>query len=118
MASFSIAVIAGDGVGCEVVPEALRVLDRVAPLNYTHFDWGSDYYLRNGRMMPADAIETLKKFDAILLGAIGHPQIADNITLNGLLLPIRRAFDQYANIRPAFCIPAWPARSPIPARST
>ncbi|HUA87196.1 MAG TPA: 3-isopropylmalate dehydrogenase [Bryobacteraceae bacterium] len=105
MASFSIAVIAGDGVGCEVVPEALRVLDRVARLDYTHFDWGSDYYLRNGRMMPSDAIQTLARFDAILLGAIGHPQIADNITLNGLLLPIRRAFDQFANIRPAFLYP-------------
>jgi tartrate dehydrogenase/decarboxylase / D-malate dehydrogenase len=105
MASFSIAVIAGDGVGCEVVPEALRVLDRVARLDYAHFDWGSDYYLRNGRMMPSDAIQTLARFDAILLGAIGHPQIADNITLNGLLLPIRRAFDQFANIRPAFLYP-------------
>jgi tartrate dehydrogenase/decarboxylase / D-malate dehydrogenase len=105
MTKFSIAVIAGDGVGCEVVPEALRVLDRVAKLEYTHFDWGSDYYLRNGRMMPADAIDTLAKFDAILLGAIGHPEIADNVTLNGLLLPIRRAFDQYANVRPAILFP-------------
>jgi tartrate dehydrogenase/decarboxylase/D-malate dehydrogenase len=105
MALYSIAVIAGDGVGREVVPEAIRVLDRVAKLQYTQFDWGSEYYLHHGRMMPPDAIETLSRFDAILLGAIGHPDIPDHITLNGLLLPIRRAFDQYANVRPAFLYP-------------
>lgn len=105
MRQFSIAVIAGDGVGNEVIPESLRVLDCVAKLDYRSFDWGSDYYFRHGRMMPADAIATLAGFDAILLGAIGHPGIADNVTLNGLLLPIRRAFDQYANVRPAFLYP-------------
>jgi tartrate dehydrogenase/decarboxylase/D-malate dehydrogenase len=105
MAQFRIAVIAGDGVGTEVVPEAIRVIDCVAKLEYTHFEWGSEYYLHHGRMMPADAIEMLKKFDAILLGAIGHPDIPDHITLNGLLLPIRRAFDQYANVRPAILYP-------------
>ncbi len=105
MADFSIAVIPGDGVGREVVPEAIRVLDAIAKLDYTHFDWGSDYYLHHGRMMPADAIDTLRNFDAILLGAIGHPDIPDHITLNGLLLPIRRAFDQYANVRPAILFP-------------
>src|SRR5205809_2653734 len=62
---------------------------------------GSEYYFRNGRMMPADAIELLRPADAILLGAVGHPKIPDHVTLNGLLLPIRRAFDQYANARPA-----------------
>jgi tartrate dehydrogenase/decarboxylase/D-malate dehydrogenase len=105
MRKFSIAVIAGDGVGNEVIPESLRVLDCVAKFDYRSFDWGSDYYFRHGRMMPADAIATLAGFDAILLGAIGHPGIADNVTLNGLLLPIRRAFDQYANVRPAFLYP-------------
>jgi tartrate dehydrogenase/decarboxylase / D-malate dehydrogenase len=105
MRQFSIAVIAGDGVGNEIIPESLRVLDCVAKLDYRSFDWGSDYYFRHGRMMPADAIATLAGFDAILLGAIGHPGIADNVTLNGLLLPIRRAFDQYANVRPAFLYP-------------
>ncbi|MBZ5605128.1 MAG: 3-isopropylmalate dehydrogenase [Acidobacteriia bacterium] len=105
MAQFSIAVIAGDGVGGEVVPEAIRVLDRVTKLDYTYFDWGSEYFLHHRRMMPADALDTLRKFDAILLGAIGHPDIPDHITLNGLLLPIRRAFDQYANVRPAFLYP-------------
>ncbi len=116
MAQFSIAVIAGDGVGREVMPEAIRVLDRVSQLDYTHFEWGSDYYLTRGRMMPADAIEILKKFDAILLGAIGHPEIPDHVTLNGLLLPIRRAFDQYANVRPAILYPgvASPLANPGP----
>src|SRR5216683_3027153 len=110
MKDFSIAVIAGDGVGQEVVPEALRVLDRVAPragaaFQYIHFDWGADYYLHHGRMMPADALDSLRKTEAILLGAVGHPDIPDHITLNGLLLPIRRGFDQYANVRPAILYP-------------
>jgi tartrate dehydrogenase/decarboxylase/D-malate dehydrogenase len=114
MAQFSIAVIAGDGVGREVVPEAIRLLDCVTKLDYTHFDWGSEYYFHHGRMMPADAIDALRKFDAILLGAIGHPDIPDHITLNGLLLPIRRSFDQYANVRPAILYPgvASPLSSP------
>jgi tartrate dehydrogenase/decarboxylase/D-malate dehydrogenase len=110
MRSFSIAVIAGDGVGQEVVPEARRVLDAVAPqadvkFEYLDLDWGAEYYLRHGRMMPADALDRLRATDAILLGAIGHPDIPDHITLNGLLLPIRRGFDQYANIRPAILYP-------------
>ncbi len=98
-------MIPGDGVGQEVMPEALRVLDRVAHLEYRHFDWGSEYYLRHGSMMPADAIAQLAKMDAILLGAIGHPGVRDHVTLNGLLLPIRRQFDQYANVRPARLYP-------------
>ena len=110
MKQFSVAVIPGDGVGQEVVPEAIRVLDAIAGsndarLNYEHFDWGSDYYLRLGRMMPENALDLLRPKDAIFLGAIGHPQIADHITLNGLLLPIRRAFDQFANVRPAVLYP-------------
>jgi tartrate dehydrogenase/decarboxylase/D-malate dehydrogenase len=105
MKNFSIAVIPGDGVGQEVIPEALRVLDRVGTFEYAHFDWGADYYLHHGRMMPPDALDSLRKTDAILLGAIGHPDIPDHITLNGLLLPIRREFDQYANVRPAILYP-------------
>src|SRR5689334_20588389 len=106
MPSFQIAVIAGDGVGREVIPQAKRVLEKTGRRHDVHFafidfDWGSDYYFRLGRMMPADAIELLRPFDAILLGAVGHPEIPDHVTLNGLLLPIRRAFDQYANVRPA-----------------
>jgi tartrate dehydrogenase/decarboxylase/D-malate dehydrogenase len=106
MKTFRIAVIAGDGIGQEVVPAARQVLDAAAAkhqigFEYTDFDWGSDYYFHNGRMMPADAIDQLRPFDAILLGAVGHPNIPDNVTLNGLLLPIRRTFDQFANVRPA-----------------
>ncbi len=100
-----IAVIPGDGVGKEVVPEAIRVVEAAlanqAEIAWSHFPWGADFYFEHGRMMPEDAIDTLRTFDAIFLGAIGHPQVADHITLNGLLLPIRRAFDQYANVRPA-----------------
>src|SRR5713101_6114460 len=106
MPRFSIAVIAGDGVGQEVVPAALRVLEAIGPrcdasFDLHAFDWGAEYYFRNGRMMPADALDQLRPMDAILLGAIGDPKIPDHITLNGLLLPIRRAFDQFANVRPA-----------------
>ena len=106
MKSFSIAVIPGDGVGQEVVPAAIQVLDSIAgrhgaSFNYEHFDWSADYYTRLGVMMPANALELLRGKDAIFLGAVGDPKIPDHITLNGLLLPIRRAFDQFANVRPA-----------------
>jgi tartrate dehydrogenase/decarboxylase/D-malate dehydrogenase len=106
MASFKIAVIPGDGVGKEVVPAALEVLEAISArfditFDLHHFDWGAEYYFRNGRMMPADALDQLRPMDAILLGAIGDPKIPDHITLNGLLLPIRRTFDQFANVRPA-----------------
>ena len=110
MADHSIAVIPGDGVGVDVTAAARQVLDAVAAprgitLRYNEFDWGSEYYRRNGRMMPADAIDQLRRFDAILLGAVGDPAIPDHVTLNGLLLPIRRTVDQYANVRPAYLYP-------------
>lgn len=103
--NFSIAVIRGDGIGIEVVEEGLKVLravdDRAALcLEFTEFPWGSDYYLEHGAMMLADALETLAGFDAIFLGAVGHPEIHDHVTLNELLLPIRRRFDQYVCLRP------------------
>jgi tartrate dehydrogenase/decarboxylase/D-malate dehydrogenase len=106
MPAFDIAVIAGDGVGIEVIPSAKRVLKQIGSrhniqFTFQDFDWGSEHYFHHGRMMPADAIDRLRPFDAILLGAVGHPEIPDHVTLNGLLLPIRRAFDQYANARPA-----------------
>src|SRR6202171_125802 len=106
MQRFSIAVIPGDGVGQEVVPAALRVLEAIGPRYDTSFDLKAfdlraDHYFHHGRMMPADALEQLRPMDAILLGAVGDPQIPDHITLNGLLLPIRRTFDQFANVRPA-----------------
>ena len=101
-----IAVIAGDGVGQEVIPEAKRVIEKLQTkfgfeLQYEDHDWGSDYYFRHGRMCPEDFLDRLRRADAILLGAVGHPKVADNVTLNGLLLPIRRTFDQFANVRPA-----------------
>lgn len=103
--SQSIAVIAGDGIGQEVVPAAIECLDRVAGiyglnLEYEHLDWGSDYYLRHGRMMPVDGLERLGRHDAIFLGAVGSPEIPDAETLWGLLIPIRREFQQYINLRP------------------
>src|ERR1019366_9486177 len=106
MKTYKIAVIAGDGVGQEVIPEGKRVLECAgskygARFEYTDYPWGTDYYFQNGEMCPAGFIEQLRPADAIFLGAVGHPKVADNVTLNGLLLPIRRAFDQYANIRPA-----------------
>jgi len=106
MDSFSIAVIAGDGIGQEVTPAAKQALEAAGrrfglSFQFRDFDWGSEYFFRHGKMMPANALEILNGFDAILLGAVGHPDIPDNVTLNGLLLPIRRSFDQYANVRPA-----------------
>src|ERR1700693_4242478 len=106
MKRFSIAVIPGDGVGQEVTPAAQRVLEVAgrkfdAAFDFEEFAWGAAYYFKNGRMMPANAIELLRVKDAILLGAVGDPKIPGHITLNGLLLPIRRTFDQFANVRPA-----------------
>jgi tartrate dehydrogenase/decarboxylase/D-malate dehydrogenase len=108
--TFSVSVIAGDGIGREVVPAAVTVLQRLGErfsvgFDFRHLDWGSDYYFQHGSMMPADGLEILRRSDAILLGAIGHPKIQDNITLNGLLLPVRRAFDQFVNVRPAILFP-------------
>jgi tartrate dehydrogenase/decarboxylase/D-malate dehydrogenase len=116
MKTFTIAVIAGDGVGGEVIPQGKRVLERVAKKHsvtfaFQDFDWGSEHYFRWGRMMPEGAVDLLQQCDAIYLGAVGHPEIPDHTTLNGLLLPIRRAFDQYANVRPAYLYPG--VQSPL-----
>ncbi|MGV0872018.1 tartrate dehydrogenase [Mycolicibacterium sp. XJ879] len=101
----SIAVIPGDGIGSEVIESARTVLDAVASkhrieLSYTEFDWSCQRYERAGAMMPDDGIETLGGFDAILLGAVGWPGVPDHVSLWGLLIPIRRAFRQYVNLRP------------------
>jgi tartrate dehydrogenase/decarboxylase/D-malate dehydrogenase len=106
MKTYRIAVIPGDGIGQEVIPPAIEVLEATARrfgfrLEFPHFDWGADFYFRHGHMMPPNALELLVPHDAILLGAVGHTDIPDNVTLNGLLLPIRRGFDQFANVRPA-----------------
>lgn len=107
---FHITVIAGDGVGQEVIPPATNLLESFGEkfgigFEFTRYDWGADYYFAHGRMMPENAIELVRNSDAILLGAVGHPNIPDHITLNGLLLPIRRSFDQFANVRPAVLYP-------------
>ncbi|HWL25281.1 MAG TPA: tartrate dehydrogenase [Ureibacillus sp.] len=108
MKTYKIAVIPGDGIGKEVVPAAIEVLDKVAELNggfqfeWTYFPWGCDYYLEHGEMMPADGIETLKAFDQIFLGAVGMPELVpDHISLWGLLIKIRREMMQSINVRPA-----------------
>ena len=102
---YRIAVIAGDGIGREVVPEAISVLEAAGrrfqfELDWGHFDWSCETYLKTGRMMPADGLEQLRPFDAILLGAVGHPEVPDHVSLWGLLIPIRRGFRQYVNLRP------------------
>ena len=82
---------------------------------FQDFDWGAEHFFRWGKMMPAGAMDLLQPCDAILLGAVGHPDIPDHTTLNGLLLPIRRAFDQYANVRPAYLYPG--VNSPLAGRA-
>src|SRR3984957_2707810 len=108
--NFQIAVIEGDGIGPEVTAEAIRAADAAAArenaaFQWTRYPWGTDYYLAHGRMAPPDFLDALAKHDAILLGAVGHPQVQDHITLNGLLLPIRRRFDQCVCLRPAYLYP-------------
>jgi tartrate dehydrogenase/decarboxylase / D-malate dehydrogenase len=105
MARFRIAVIEGDGIGKEVVPAARSVLDAAArrhgfQLAWEDFDWGCDLYERSGRMMPADGLAQIADHDAIFLGAIGWPSVPDHVSLWNLLIPIRRHFQQYANLRP------------------
>ncbi len=110
MTTYDIAVIAGDGIGREVVPEGLRVLDAAAAafgFQYRprHFDWSCETYKATGRMMPEDGIARLRDSDAIFLGAVGFPGVPDHVSLWGLLIPIRREFDQYVNLRPVRLLP-------------
>jgi tartrate dehydrogenase/decarboxylase/D-malate dehydrogenase len=119
MTTYRIAAIPGDGIGHEVTPAAIRVLEAVAGLSaiqfeWEHFSWGSEHYFEHGRMMPSDGLERLRAFDAIFFGAVGDPRLQDNVTLNGLLLPIRRGFDQYACVRPAVLYSG--VRSPLAGR--
>lgn len=106
-----IAVIGGDGIGPEVVEAGVRVLSAAGEaypslqLEFTSFPWGCEYYVEHGRMMPEDGLETLADFDAIYLGAVGWPGVPDHVSLWGLLIPIRRGFDQYVNLRPARLLP-------------
>lgn len=105
MSKVKIAVIAGDGIGTEVIPEGIRTLEAAGKIlgvtfEWTYFDWSCETYHKTGRMMPEDGLKQLKSFDAIYLGAVGFPGVPDHISLWGLLLPIRRAFEQYVNLRP------------------
>mgnify|MGYP005843388207 CR=1 FL=1 len=118
--TYHIALIPGDGIGLEVVPEAVRVLQKLAGLHrfemqFAEFPYSCEYFLKHGVMMPEDGIEKLKPFDAILLGAVGAPKVPDHVSLWGLLIPIRRSFDQYVNLRPVRLLPG--IRSPLAGRT-
>jgi tartrate dehydrogenase/decarboxylase/D-malate dehydrogenase len=120
MSRYRIAVIAGDGIGQEVVPAAIRVLDAVAgrhriAFGWDELDWGSDAYLRTGSMLPDDGLQRIADHDAIFLGAVGRPDIPDHISLWSLLIPIRRTFRQYVNLRPVRLFPG--VRSPLADRT-
>ena len=111
-----IASIPGDGIGPEIVPPAIEIVEAAAgrhgaAIDWTHFDWGSDRYRRTGAMMPADGLDQLAELDAIFFGAVGDPEIPDVTTLWGLLIPMRRGFQQYVNLRPARSVPG--VRSPL-----
>jgi tartrate dehydrogenase/decarboxylase/D-malate dehydrogenase len=119
MNTHRIAVLAGDGIGKEVIPAGIGVLKAAAStggfaLDFTEFPWGCDFYLKNGRMMDADAVDQLMKFDAIYLGAIGDPKVPDYISAGELLLPLRRRLVQYVNLRPMRLLPG--ITSPLAGR--
>ena len=108
--SYEIAVIPGDGTGPEVVREGIKVLDAVSKkfgftLNFTHFDFGGDRYLRTGEVLPDSAADEMKRFNAIFLGAIGHPDVKPGILEKGILLRLRFELDQYINLRPVKLYP-------------
>ena len=119
---YRIAVIAGDGIGGEVTPAALHVLDAATEviglrqLEQTHLPWGSEYYARHGRMMPNDGLDLLGEHDAILLGAIGRPEGPDHVAVWGLIMPIRQGFRQYVNLRPTRLLPG--VESPLISTSS
>ena len=113
MQDFRIAVIPGDGIGKEVVPEGIRVLEAAAAkhglrFHWEEFPWSCEQYLETGRMMPEDGLDQIRHHDAIFLGAVGFPGVPDHISLWGLLIPIRRGFRQYANLRPVKLMPGVP----------
>jgi tartrate dehydrogenase/decarboxylase/D-malate dehydrogenase len=115
-----IAVIPGDGIGKEVVPEGQRVLEAAAQrfgfeLAWTEFDWSCERFTKTGRMMPEDGLEQLAASDAIFLGAVGAPGVPDHVSLWGLLIPIRRTFQQYVNLRPVRLLKG--VRTPLADRS-
>ena len=119
MRQYQLAVLPGDGIGQEVIPESLQTLEALADLHggfrleTASFDWGTERYLREGALMPKDGLAILERggFDGILLGPVGDPRVPDHLTLWGLLLPIRQGFDQYVNLRPMRLLPG--VRSPL-----
>jgi tartrate dehydrogenase/decarboxylase/D-malate dehydrogenase len=120
MNSYRIAVIAGDGIGKEVIPAGIQVLDKAGEqdgfrCDVTHIPWGCDYYLQTGRMLDPDGIQQLLTFDAIYLGAIGDPRVADHISARELILPLRQRLGQYVNLRPMRLLPG--ITSPLANRS-
>lgn len=117
---YRVAVIPGDGIGKETVPEGLRVLDAAArrfgfELKLAEYDWSCERYKQSGAMMPPDGIDRLRESEAIFLGAVGWPGVPDHVSLWGLLIPLRRSFDQYVNLRPCRLLPG--ARSPLAGRT-
>ena len=112
-ATYRIAVIPGDGIGQEVTPAAMRVVDAVAraagvSFARVEYPWGCDHYRQTGRMMPADGLDQLRGADAIYRGAIGHPSVPDHVSVWELILPIRQRFEQYVNLRPMRLMPGVP----------
>ncbi len=113
MSKLKIAVIPGDGIGWEVVPEGIKVLEAVGAkygldYEFKEYDWGCERYHKTGKLMPDDGIETLKGFDSIFLGACGYPGVPDHVSLWGLLIPIRREMKQYVNLRPVRMLKGMP----------
>ncbi len=120
MTHYRIAALPGDGIGQEVLPEAMRVLEAAGRrfdigFDWQHFDWSCETYTKTGRMMPEDGVEQLAAFDAIFLGAVGFPGVPDHVSLWGLLIPLRRAFRQYINLRPIKLLKG--VTSPLAGRS-
>jgi tartrate dehydrogenase/decarboxylase / D-malate dehydrogenase len=120
-ASYRVAVIAGDGIGKEVMPEGMKVMEAAAArfglsFQWEEFDWSCERFQATGRMMPEDGLARIRGHDAIYLGAVGYPGVPDHVSLWGLLIPIRREFNQYANVRPVKLLPG--VRSPLAGRTS
>ena len=121
MKTYRIAVIPGDGIGKEVVPEGIRVIDAAATrfglrFEWEHLPWSCEEFSRTGKMMPDDGLDHIRTHDAIYLGAVGSPNVPDHISLWGLLIPIRRRFQEYVNLRPVRLMPG--VASPLVGRKT
>lgn len=107
MAAFRVAVIGGDGIGPEVIDQAIRVAEVAvkhdsAPVEWNQLPWSTAFYKQHGHIVPPDGWDLLRKHDAVLFGAVGSPDVPDTVTVQGIILPMRRKFDQYVNLRPAY----------------